>query len=61
VVTTSRRHRMPPWVHDRIRYRERNIVERFINKIKRYRRIFVRYEKLARRYMAFLHLAATLI
>jgi len=56
VVIPSRRHRKQPWGYDRVRYRERNIVERFINKIKWYRRIFTRYEKLARRYMAFLHL-----
>ena len=37
------------------------VVERFINKIKWYRRIFTRYEKRARRYMAFLQFAAALI
>jgi len=56
VVIPSRRYRRQPRDYDRVRYRERNIVERFINKIKWYRRIFTRYEKLARRYMAFLHL-----
>ncbi len=38
-----------------------DMVERFINRIKWFQRIFTRYEKLARRFMAFLHLAATLI
>ena len=42
-------------------YKVRNLVERFINKIKQYRRIFTRYEKYASRYMAFLCFAATLI
>jgi transposase len=42
-------------------YKERNLVERFINKIKQYRRIFTRFEKYASRYMAFLCFAATLI
>ena len=42
-------------------YKERNLVERFINKIKQYRRIFTRYEKYDTRYMAFLCFAATLI
>ena len=60
-VIPSRRYRKQPWDYDRVRYRERNIVERFINKIKWYRRIFTRYEKLARRFMAFLHFASTLI
>ncbi len=57
----SLRYRKQQRDYDRIRYRERNIVKRFINKIMWCRRIFTRYEKLARRYMAFLHLAATLI
>ena len=61
VVIPSRRYRKQPRDDDRLRYRERNIVERFINRIKWYRRIFTRYEKLARRFLAFLHFAATLI
>ena len=44
-----------------IRYQERNLVERFINKLKWCRRISTRYEKLARRFIAFLHFASTLI
>ncbi len=54
VVIPSRSYRKQPRHYDRIRYREPNIVERFINKIKWYRRIFTRYEKLAQRFMAFL-------
>ena len=61
VVIPSRRNRKQQRDYDQLRYKERNIVERFINKIKWYRRIFIRYDKLARRYMAFLHFAATLI
>ena len=61
MVIPSRRYRKQPRDYDRLRYKERNIVERFINRIKWYRRIFTRYEKLARRFMAFLHFAATLI
>ena len=61
VVIPSRRYRKQPRDYDRLRYKERNIVERFINRIKWYRRIFTRYEKLARRFMAFLHFASTLI
>ncbi len=61
VVIPSRRHRKQQRDDDRLRYREPNIVERFINKIKWYRRIFTRYEKLGRRFLAFLHFAATLI
>ena len=61
VVIPSRRYCRQLRDYNRIRYRERNIVERFINKIKWCRRIFTRYEKLARRFIAFLHFASTLI
>ena len=54
VVIPSRRYRKQQRDYDRLRYKERNNVERFINKIKWYRRIFTRYEKLAPRFMAFL-------
>jgi transposase len=41
-------------------YRRRNLIERFINRLKHYRRIATRYEKTARNFIGFLHLAATL-
>lgn len=47
--------------YDRHLYKERHLIECFINKIKWYRRIFTRFEKLARRYTAFLHLAGALV
>ena len=61
VVIPSRSNRKQPRDYDRIRYRERNLVERFINKLKWCRRISTRYDKLARRFIAFLHFASTLI
>jgi transposase len=50
-----------PRDYDQWVYRERHLVECFINKIKHFRRIFSRFEKLARRYLAFLHLTCALI
>ena len=38
-------------------YRERNLVERFFNKIKQCRRVATRYDKLAANYLAFVKLA----
>ena len=40
------------------RFRARNLVERFFNKIKQCRRIATRYDKLAANYLAFVKLAA---
>lgn len=42
-------------------YRERNLVERFFNRIKQFRRIATRYDKTARSFLAFLTLVAAVI
>ena len=46
---------------DQAIYRERNRVERLFNRLKQYRRIATRYEKLAASYSAMLTLAAILL
>ncbi|CAA9295248.1 MAG: Mobile element protein [uncultured Gemmatimonadaceae bacterium] len=46
---------------NRAAYRERNRVERLINRLKQHRRIATRYEKRAGHYAAMLTLAATLL
>lgn len=47
--------------YDNVLYRERNLVERAFQKLKHYRRIATRYERLAITYQAMLSLVATLI
>ena len=42
-------------------YRERNLVERFVNRIKQYRRVATRYEKTARNFLAFIQVAAIMV
>jgi transposase len=44
--------------YDRHLYKERNLVERFINRIKQFRRVATRYEKTARNFLAFVQVAA---
>jgi len=60
-VIPAKKNRIIPRQTDWYTYKERNLVERFINKIKQYRRIFTRFEKYASRYLAFLCFAAALI
>ena len=43
------------------RYKGRHLVECFFNRIKQFRRIATRYDKLANRFAAFLHLACAYI
>ena len=47
--------------YDKEIYKGRNVVERAINKIKFFRRVATRYDKLARTFLAFIHLTAALI
>jgi transposase len=42
----------------RKQYRRRNHVERFVNRIKHFRRVATRYEKTARNFLGFVQLAA---
>ena len=46
---------------DFVLYCERNLVERFFNKIKHYRGLATRYDKLARNFLAAVQLVATII
>ena len=47
--------------HDEFLYKERNIVERFFNRIKNFRRIATRYDKTARMFMGALFMASILL
>jgi transposase len=47
--------------YDKWLYRERHLVECFINKIKHFRRVFSRFDKLAGRYLGFLQFVCSLI
>jgi transposase len=46
---------------DETAYKMRNRVERLINRLKQYRRIATRYEKLAENYLAMLHIGSILL
>ena len=45
-VVPPKKNRIDPWEYDRILYKRRNEVERFFRRIKRFRRVFTRYDKL---------------
>jgi len=60
-VIPPRKNRKEKRIYDAHLYKERHLVECCINKLKQFRRIFSRYEKLDQRYLGFLAFAATLI
>lgn len=60
-VIPPRSNRLNPRDYDRHWYEDRNLAERFFNKIKQFRRIATRYEKLDRNFLAILHLVCAFI
>jgi transposase len=59
-VMPARKHRTEPRLFDAHLYKERQLVECFINKSKWYRRIFSRFDKLASRFLSILSFVFTL-
>jgi transposase len=60
-VIPSRKTRREQRTYDRHAYRERHIIECFFSRLKQFRRIATRYEKLSRNFLSMLNLAATYI
>jgi transposase len=60
-VIPSKKNRKMPRDLDKTLYKERNLVERLFQKLKHFRRIATRYERLARNYQAMLSIVATVI
>lgn len=50
-------NRLEPWEYDKELYKKRNEIERLFRRLKGYRRIFTRYDKLDVMYLGFLTLA----
>jgi transposase len=60
-VIPPRSNRLAQRSFDRHLYKERNLVERFFARIKHFRRIATRYDKLALSFLSFVHLACAFI
>ena len=56
-----KKSRVAPRACDYVAYKERHLIECFIGKRKHFRRIFARFDKYARRYLAFVHFACTFL
>src|SRR5919112_1842102 len=61
IVISRQRHQQRRGPFDKQRYRQRNRVEQLINRLKHFRRVATRYEKLADNYLAMLTIAAIMI
>ena len=56
-VIPPKSNRRDPWAFNRDIYKRRNEVERLFRRLKGYRRVFVRYDKLDVIFLAFITLA----
>ncbi len=56
-VVPPKSNRNNPWDYDKQLYKQRNQVERLFRRIKRFRRIFTRYDKLDVVFLAFAYFA----
>ncbi len=56
-VVPPKQNRITSWEYDRAMYRRRNEIERLFRRLKGFRRIFSRFEKLDVMFLAFIHFA----
>ena len=56
-VVPPKNNRINAWEYDRAMYRRRNEIERLFRRLKGFRRIFSRFEKLDVMFIAFIHFA----
>lgn len=56
-VVPPKSNRIAPWGYDKILYKRRNEIERLFRRLKGFRRVFSRFDKLDRMYLAFVHVA----
>ena len=56
-VVPPKVNRKAPWVYDKELYKKRNEIERFFLRLKRFRRVFTRYDKLDLVFSGFIYFA----
>jgi len=56
-VVPPKSNRLQPWLYDKALYRKRNQIERLFRRLKGFRRIFSRFDKLDVVFLAFLNFA----
>ena len=57
VVVPPKKNRKHPWVYDKELYKHRNEVERYFLRLKHFRKVFTRYDKLDTIFLSVITLA----
>lgn len=58
VIPRQKANAKEPWKYDTWLYKERHLIECFFNKIKAFRRVATRYDKLASSFLAFVYIVS---
>ena len=56
-IVPPKKNRKEPWDYDKERYKQRNEIERYFLRLKRFRKIFTRYDKLDIVFSGFIYFA----
>ncbi len=56
-VVPPKKNRVEPWEYNQEMYRRRNEIERLFRRLKGFRRVFSRFDKLDVMFLAFVHFA----
>jgi transposase len=59
-VVPPKSNRKEPWQRDKEKYKQRNEVERYFLRLKRFRKIFTRYDKLDAIFSGFIYFAMSI-
>ena len=60
VIPSRSNHKVQREIHKHL-YKERHLIENQIGKLKHFRRVFSRFDKLARNYLSFIYFASTVV
>lgn len=56
-IVPPKRNRKQPWEYDKSLYKQRNEIERYFLRLKRFRKIFTRYDKLHQLFTGYIFFA----
>lgn len=60
-VVPPKKNRKNPWNYNKELYKQRNIIERLFRWLKSFRRVFTRYDKTDKMYLAFIQFACVIV
>jgi transposase len=60
-VVPPKSNRKEPWEYDKELYKRRNVVERLFRRLKEFRKVFTRYDKLDKVFLGFIYFSLSVI